>query len=81
MPTRCFLMIFLLLAGCEDDGSSNLGEAASQRQTPASPIAAESAETRSASTVNATVKTAEEIDQLVASFRGKFVVMDLWAMW
>ena len=33
------------------------------------------------SDIKAVVKSLEETDKLIASFRGKIVVVDLWALW
>ncbi len=70
----------LLLSGCGDGGTSTVQTPEPPQQKPAEPEATKTP-AAPATTVTATVKSAEEVDQLIASFRGKFVVMDLWAMW
>ncbi len=69
----------LLLTGCGDGGTSTVQNPEPPSQTPTTPVTVKP--DASDSTVFATVKTADEVDQLIASFQGKFVVMDLWAMW
>lgn len=81
MKPYCLLAGLVLLAGCGDTGPPQADNAASPSQPDVAPTATESTETSNTAAVTATVKTAEELDQLIASFRGKFVVMDLWAMW
>jgi ABC-type uncharacterized transport system auxiliary subunit len=79
MRIAILLTACLLLSGCGDSGTSTVQTPEPPSQKPVDPKTAKPV--TSAATVTATVKTAEEVDQLIASFRGKFVVMDLWAMW
>ena len=79
MRILILLTACLLLSGCGDGGTSTVQTPEPPSQKPVEPETANPA--APAATVTATVKTAEEVDQLIASFRGKFVVMDLWAMW
>ena len=79
MRIAILLTTCLLLSGCSDDNTSTVQTPEPSPQQPVGPETTEPAAPTSG--VTATVKTAEEVDQLIASFRGKFVVMDLWAMW
>jgi thiol:disulfide interchange protein len=79
MRIAILLSACLLLSGCDDGGTSTVQ---TPEPTPQKPVEPETEKPATpAATVTATVTTAEEVDQLIASFRGKFVVMDLWAMW
>lgn len=62
----CLTVSALLLAACSGEPSSESGKADDKNETPK---------------VAASVKTLKEFEDLVASHKGKVVVVDLWATW
>lgn len=73
MPVRMLFLTALLLAvGCGETNSVNnkMPESATEELTAAGSDA-----------VSLEVLTSDETDELIASHKGKIVVVDLWALW
>jgi thiol:disulfide interchange protein len=68
----CLMVSALLLAACSGEPEKESGK----RNGPA-----KANDKNESSKVTASVKTLKEFEDLVASHKGKVVVVDLWATW
>jgi thiol:disulfide interchange protein len=62
----CLGVAAFFLSACSGEPAKKTGKSEGEKEKP---------------TVTATVKSLTEFEDLVASHKGKVVVVDLWAMW
>jgi len=73
MPARILIVVALLFAaGCGETNSDN---------NKPSPNGTEESESAGSDPVSLEVLNSDETDELIASHKGKIVVVDLWALW
>jgi ABC-type enterochelin transport system substrate-binding protein len=72
-PTAVLLACFLVSLGCSKTAPEGAGQGGKDATTKTSSEPKEPP-------VELQVKTAEETDQLIASHKGKVVIIDLWAL-
>ena len=87
MPIRYLLACLVLMVGCSNTDPPAPASQTKVTSDPVEPVSvAESpvAETPAAEdtpSVTLSIKNSDETDHLIASQKGRFVVLDLWALW
>lgn len=85
MRTRSLLVSLALLAGCSQGEPSSPDGSATQGEVPTTPDGPDDGVPtpveNDSPTVSLEVKSAEDVDEIIASYAGRFVVVDLWALW